>query len=274
MSGATQESSARSICLIQFRDCDRIWHRVDETGFNKVGYVTRRHTVIHPRLNRGLTETPIPRIRRYPHAYFCRPGCTQAEVESVERFFTENTPSIELFNSGLWAILSRDDLSYFDNPIKTPMLDSITREEFERRWTEFRSIIIEGDIIMAIHTTNLISRLIARFDHGTWSHVGLYSGDGTILEAIPAGVVERDIEVYHDHAYRLGAYRAIGLPIESRDATVSWMRSKPGARYNIRGVMRLAVLKSLGIQPRNGGTGNVSPNDIARSGRARLIYVV
>ncbi len=57
---------------VNFRDFDRIWHRVDETGFNKVGYITRHNMVVHPQLNRGLKETPLKQVVRYPHAFWYR----------------------------------------------------------------------------------------------------------------------------------------------------------------------------------------------------------
>lgn len=274
MSEASRETPTYCIYFVSFRDFDRLWYRVDETGFNKVGYVTQRGTVIHPRLNRGLTETPLTRIRRFPHILRRRTASAQAEVDNVERFFTENKPSIELFNSGMAAIATEQDLSFFDNPIRIPVLDIITHEAFEHRWAVFRSILRPADIIGVIDTRSLISRLIARFDHGTWSHVGCYSGDGTILEAFSAGVVERDIEVYYDQKYRLGVYRASSLHMEGAEAVVRYQRSQLGARYNYRGVFRLAMFKIFGIQPTGSGAKNVSPNDLARSERVRLIHVV
>ena len=128
-------------------------------------------------------------------------------------------------------------------------------------------------VIEVIDTKSLISRLIARFDHGTWSHIGGYSSDGTILEAISAGVVERDIEAYHNQKYRLGVYRMNCDP-ERAKGLVPGMRSILGTPYGFRDVIRLAFFKVFGIQPTGEGMRNVSPNDIARSERIRLIHVV
>ena len=193
--------------LIAFRDSDRVWYRVDETGFNKVGYVTRKDTVIHPRWNRGLAETPLPRVLRCPHEFRERAALTKDEVENIEIFFTQNTPSIELFNLGFSALLTASELSFFETPIRIPALEDISRLEFQKRWETFSSTLRPADMVAAIDTKSLTSRMIARFDHGTWSHVGTYTGDGTILEAIKDGVVERDIEVYRNPRYRLGLYR-------------------------------------------------------------------
>jgi len=145
---ASEQTPTYRIPCISFRDFDRIWYRVDETGFNKVGYVTRENTVVHPHLNRGLTETPLSRVKRHRHVLVYRAADAQAEVDNVERFFTENTASIELFNSGMAALCNQRDLSFFENPIRIPILDMITHEEFERRWTLLRSILNAGDILL------------------------------------------------------------------------------------------------------------------------------
>jgi hypothetical protein len=124
----------------------------------------------------------------------------------------------------------------------------------------------------------LISRLIARFDHGTWSHVGTYTGDGTILEAIKDGVVERDIEVYRNPRYRLGLYRHKSMDPKSAVNLVGFMRSQLGKRYNFRAAVRLALLKVFGLQPGKGlrppRLDELTPNDLARSERVALICVV
>jgi Permuted papain-like amidase enzyme, YaeF/YiiX, C92 family len=270
-------SEAYVIHFVHFRDFDRIWYRVDPTGSNKVGYVTRRDTVIHPWLSRGLAETPLTRILRHRHTLFQMAVSSQADVDNIERFFTENARSIELFNSGLAALGAggiQQNLSFFDNPIRLPVLDPITHEEFEQRWAVFRSIVCSGDVIEAIDTKSLVSRLIARFDHGTWSHVGLYSGNGTILEATSAGVVERDLDVYHNKNYRLGVYRAGKLSTRQAEVMARFGRSQLGKPYNFRGLFRLAAFKTFGLKPTGSPARNVSPNDIARSQRLRLIHIV
>ena len=223
------------IYLVSFRDSDRMWYPVDETGFNKVGYLTRRQTVIHPWFNHRLRETAETRIRIYPHTFFQRAAHSQSELDNVERFFTENKPSIELFNSGMAAIVKQNDLTYFENPIRIPVLDPITVEEFDKRWQTFCSILRLGDIIAVIDNKSILSRLIAHFDRGTWSHVGVYSGEGKLVEAVLQGVVEGEIEDYHSPRYRLGVYRRKNLRLGNAQEVVARMRSQIGAKYNFYG---------------------------------------
>jgi hypothetical protein len=258
---------------ITFRDYDRVWYRVDETGFNKVGYLTRRNSVIYPRWNRGLVERPLRRVERYPHALFGRVAETLAQADNVEAFFTQNLPSIELFNLGMQALANRSDLSFFESPIRIPVLDDINSAEFERRWELLSSTVRAGDIVAVLDTRSVISKLIARFDHGTWNHVGTYSGERMLLEATTAGVGENDIVKYRDPRYRLGIYRHKNITDEMAGSAVGFMRSQVGRRYNFHGVIRLAILKVLGLQS-GGNPRDVSPNDMARSERLKLVCIV
>lgn len=252
--------------IILFRDFDRLWHRVEKTGFNKVGYVTRRGTVIHPRLNRGMAETPLRLIRRRPHTVIRMTTLSPTDIDNVESFFTQNVPSFGLFSSGIVALTTGNNLPFFSNPIRTPLLDKITRAEFEHRWVVFRSILEPADIIATIDMKSRISRLIARFDQGTWSHIGIYTGDGRILEAILQGVVERDIEAYHNQRYRLGIYRCkAGISTEDAQAVVNNARSMLGLPYGFYNLFRLSLVKVFNLRPLPDRLRNVSPNDIARS---------
>lgn len=262
--------------LVAFRDRDRIWRHADSTGFNKVGYVTRQDTVIHPFWHNGLTETPLNKIKARPHTILGLTIPTPQDLKNVEVFFTQNFKSIELFNAGLYCLTQTSDLSFFQNPIKLPLLPPISQKVFEDRWLKLRSILRPADMIAVFEPDSLLSRLIARFDHGTWSHVGLYSNTGTIIEAAIPQVVERDMEVYHDIRYRLGVYRIRGLDGQAASSMIRFMRSTVGSGYSYRKAARLAFFKLLGIGPTGPPTAprNGSPNDIARSDRMILIYVV
>lgn len=270
--GSTSANSdaGGDVRLVIFKDFDRLWYRLDDTGFNKIGYVTEHGTVVHPRWNRGLTQSSLDSILRRPHKQLAV-SATESQEKNIETFFADNVPSIELFEAGIIA-LKDGLLSYFDNPIRLPKLEHIDDVIFEERWKTLRAMLHLGDVIFAIDTKNIISRLIARFDHGSWSHVGLYSEESKITEAIPIGVVERSIEAYHKPRYRLGVYRRLDLDQAHQLNVVSAMKSKIGARYNFRGVIYLAIHKLLGIRPH--GEGSHGPNGLARSERLTLVHLV
>lgn len=263
-------NTAGDVRMVIFRDFDRVWYRLDDTGFNKIGYVTQHGTVVHPRWNRGLTQSTLDSILRRPHKKLIVIG-TESRAKNIEMFFTDNVPSIELFEGGIIAL--KDGLLwYFDNPIRLPKLEDITDGIFEERWKTLRAMLQLGDIIFTIDAKSIVSKLIARFDHGSWSHVGAYSGQGKITEAIPIGVVERSIEAYHNPRYRLGVYRRLDIDQAQQVKFISTMKSQLGARYNCRYVIYLAIHKLLGIRPH--GEGSHGPNGLARSERLTLVHLV
>jgi hypothetical protein len=69
----------------------------------KSGYVTRRNTITHPRWDRGSKEAPLQRVQRYPHRRVEWKAVPQRESDNLDKFFTENVRSIELFHAGLHA---------------------------------------------------------------------------------------------------------------------------------------------------------------------------
>ena len=163
-------------------------------------------------------------------------------------------------------------LWYFDNPIRLPKLEDITDGIVEERWKTLCAMLQLGDVIFTIDTKSIVSKLIARFDHGSWSHVGAYSGQGKITEAIPIGVVERSIEAYHNPRYRLGVYRRLDMDQAQQVKSICGMTSQIGARYGFRDAIYLAIHKLLGIRPH--GEGSHGPNGLARSERLTLVHLV
>ena len=106
--------------LILFLDRDRT-QRIDHTGFNKVGYVTQSRYVIFPWKHK-LVKEKLSVIEKLPHRF----GRLSENLglENIERFFTENYQSLNLFNLGLSMILE-NDAAYFVNPLKLPRLEPI-----------------------------------------------------------------------------------------------------------------------------------------------------
>lgn len=165
-------------------------------------------------------------------------------ADKIEAFFALNRENPELFIQGVKALT--ENLRFFDQPIKLPILDPIDTDEYEKRWREFVALLSIGDSIMLIDTASAVSRLIAYFDHGVWSHSATYTGDGNVGEATTSGVVERSIEVYHSPRFRLGLYRPRPEPTPEQQAQmVAFIRAQIGKPYNWRGVFRLALCRLL-----------------------------
>lgn len=199
--------------------------------------MTHSGIVVYP-FGYGIRRVPRARFRWRHRLISLPPACPRAD--EIEAFFTLNRDNPELFNRGVQALT--ENLHFFDQPIKLPILKPISPDEFEQRWREFVALLRAGDLIKLIDTASTISRLIAHLDHGVWSHSATYVGDGTVCEAITSGVVERSIEVYHSPRFRLGLYRLRPDPTPERPARmVDLLRSQIGSPYNWAGVSRLAL---------------------------------
>lgn len=258
--------------FITFRDRDVLHHwpfnHVPWGECNKVGYLTDDDFVIYPFM-RWIKKVKLDEIKQ-PYQIATMPA-DLPEGPGLEEFFTKNTLNPELFNHGLHVLKRQEPyLNYLDSPIKLPILDAIDEAEFERRWHQFRSILKDGDILQCINVKSRISRFIAWFDQGVWSHTASYIGDGHLIEAIPQGVVMRSIEVYHHYGFRLGIYRPNHTP-ESLREWKEFLLSKLGDRYSHKNVFQTGLRKVFGCKPR---MPLVTPNEMVIITDFPLVYVV
>jgi hypothetical protein len=233
--------------LVLFRGGFDPWHRPDQTGLSKTGYVTAAGIVIHPRRSR-IGRTPLKKIVERPHRFIEMPN--HPHSDQIEEFFTSNVINNRLYVRAIHEIANVNS-TFWNNPIKAPILTPITPEEHEARWNRMVKLLQKGDGIFTFDTKSLSSRVIAYLDQGTWSHTATYSGNGQICEAITPSVIERSIEAYRNSRYRLGAYRLPGASSEQIDAMVAFGRLQVGKRYNFRGALRLGIRLAFGIWPQN-----------------------
>ncbi|HTO66851.1 MAG TPA: hypothetical protein VMM15_37010, partial [Bradyrhizobium sp.] len=193
--------------LMMFRDWD-LWYKpprysVGWCEYNKTGYVSDAGWVVYP-FWRSLRKAPFEAIRKRKHTLV--PLSFMTNLESIEAFFSQNRANASLFFQGLNALAKHDD-TFFEPPVRLPILQPISREEFERSWEQLLLLVRPTDQIMVIDTNSFISRAIAAVDQGVWSHVAGYVGNGNIIEAGLSGVVERPLTVYRSQRYRIGLYR-------------------------------------------------------------------
>jgi hypothetical protein len=154
-----------------------------------------------------------------------------------------------------------------------PILTPITPSEHETRWNTLLRTLQRGDFVFTLDTRSIASRLIAYLDQGTWSHVGTYTGEGRIIEAITSGVTERSIEAYHHHRYRLGVYRLPGSA-EQFDKMIEWSRSQLGKPYALRKALRLGIRMILGMRSDPIETRQVGPNRAIAIQPLRLVEFI
>jgi hypothetical protein len=255
--------------LILIKDrCDP-WHTTDETGFNKTGFVTERGIVFHPRRSR-IAKTPIEAITRKPHRFIEIQNHSRAQ--QIETFFSENLINTRLYVQAIREIANANS-SFWDNPVKAPILRAITPAEYEVRWSRMLGSLQSGDMIFTLDAKSFGSRLIAYLDQSTWSHVGTYTGNGRIVEAITSGVVERSIEAYHHPRFRLGVYRPKGASASQIETMIALVRSNAGARYSYRKALFLGIKLALGIWP-PAGAKHTTPGMMIATGAYDLMEIV
>lgn len=261
------------IRMVTFRDWDIFykwpWFKsVKWTDDNKIGYVTKAGLVIYPIL-RTWTKVPLKDLK--PRRMMSL-EVDENLAENVERFFTENVPNRRLFYMGVNAIPHPENRSaVFDHPIKLPVLTPITQAERTARWDQMTKIIQSGDFVFCINTDSLVSRLIARFDHGAWSHTAWYIGGGYVSEAIPKyGVCVRHMELYNTPSYRVGIYRPMYEDGGVEEVLKGHME-KFGDRYDYVGLMSLALRKIIGLKSK---PPKVSPNELAIELNCPIVHIV
>jgi hypothetical protein len=253
---------------VLFKEFDP-WHPTDQTGFNKVGYVTENGVVIYPRRSR-ITKKSLNAIKRRPHRIIQLTNHRRAK--EIEIFFTSNIINTALFVTGI-QMIGQPASPFWDRPIKLPILTPITPAEHETRWNTLLNTLERGDSVFTLDTKSIASRLITYLDQGTWSHVGTYSGEGLIIEAITSGVTERSIEAYHHPRYRLGVYR-LGGSTEQIDKMIKWHRSQLGKPYAFKKVLRLGIRMILGMWPDPIETMQVTPNRAIAIWPFQLVEVI
>ena len=260
------------IRIVFFREYDP-FYKVDGSGFNKIGYILNNDIVIHPKLTR-MTKSPLSRIRAKKHSILYLRESLGFNTEAVDSFFRKNIPNVELINSGYEALI-KGDKDFFKHPVKIPILNGIHTEGFENRWQEFITRLRPGDLIMSVDTRSVFSRLITWVDQGCWSHTSCYVGEGKILEAVPAGVVERNLEIYHSPRFRLGIYRVDPEPTPEQVAMqLKFARSQIGKKYSYYGAVRLGIRKLFGNRWTRRGLNDFGPNDLAIFRGLRLEWLV
>jgi hypothetical protein len=253
---------------VMFKEFDP-WHPTDQTGFNKVGYVTENGIVIYPRRSR-IAKKSLDVIRRRPHRIIQLTGHPRAK--EIEIFFTSNIINTAMFVTGI-QMIGQPASPFWDSPIKLPILTPITPAEHETRWNTLLHTLQRGDSVFTLDTKSFASRLITLLDQGTWSHVGMYTGEGRIVEAITSGVTERSIEAYHDPRYRLGVYR-LGASAEQIDKMIELSRSELGKPYAFKKVLRLGIRMILGMWPDPVETRQLAPNRLIAIRPFRLVEVI
>jgi hypothetical protein len=254
-------------CLIMFRDRDP-WHRVDDTGFNKVGYISQSGSVFHLQGPRRFTSSHGGKIEAGPHAYLVLPQ--QLELTRVDAYFSKNFPDRDLFRLGINALM-KPDAKCFDHPVKLPIVDQIDEAERRRRCEQLIGKASCGDLLLTTDLSSPVSRFIAWMTNGPWSHAAICIGEGDLVEATTKGVVQRPLHIYDRPGIRLGLYRSPLKTDDTLEALKLRARRELGKGYDYKAAFRAGWEKFFHVEGRK--TGHV-PNDLALHPDQQLIALV
>ncbi|MCX5819731.1 MAG: hypothetical protein NT047_07455 [Deltaproteobacteria bacterium] len=168
-------------------------------------------------------------------------------AKKVFKYFTEYKDHIYLFKLGLIAFCDHTKHGIFDcNEIMPKFNSTKNSTEYEKAWDILIQKAKVGDAFFTFNTKSIISKLIARLDKGTWSHVAIYQGNGMITEAISRGTVLSNICEYKKPYYHVGLYSPIGM--NERERIVVGIRGLLllNKKYNYWGSMKVGLKTILG----------------------------
>ncbi len=117
----------------------------------------------------------------------------------------------------------------------------LTRENFPDP-TAFKP----GSVFFIHRRISLTSWLIMYLTSSPWNHTGMFTGDGTVIEALTDGTIERPFSDYLDGRSYMSAYTPPYLDVDGPTNAVAHARSAIGAPYNWLGVLRLGAKILLG----------------------------
>lgn len=101
-----------------------------------------------------------------------------------------------------------------------------------------------GDVLLFYGPERGRSRLICWFTRSRFYHVGIYAGDGKVIEARIPSVICRDL--YDSDGCRFVVIRA---PENTGNAVLDWARERIGHAYDTRGVIQLGLRRLFPFLP-------------------------
>lgn len=166
------------------------------------------------------------------------------------------------------------NMKVFDDPYIMPKFRKYgSEEEHQKHWDRVYSKLQKSDLILTYNSKSLISKIIANIDKGSWSHSGIYFGNGEILEFISKGGVKRKIDVYRNKHIHLGIYRFIyGQPNDIDGLLDNFFHVEVlGKKYGYHKALILGIRTLLGLTEDKFSPKDVTPNGLIYAGDLYLV---
>jgi hypothetical protein len=98
-------------------------------------------------------------------------------------------------------------------------------KEYEAAWQHLVSSLQPRDIVFTFNRKSLISKVIAKFTHGPFSHCAVHAENGIIHEIVTSGTRMVNIDVYKGRDFRVAVFRHYGkAPDMARRGLVARLR--------------------------------------------------
>jgi hypothetical protein len=235
----------------------------DYTGCNQIGIVTEKHTILYAD-RRKVNEVDFNAFKSIAEKAYL---IADDRVALINEYFSINKNSYPLFTLGLWCLFDPDKEEVLRNPNMMPVHENHNDDHvFEYNWNTLKAKLRKGDFVFTFDRCSILSKLIAKLDGGSWSHVATYIGDMNIFEATTCGTVIRNIEVYKKKNIHVGLYRNFGMDTDTANRIETLCLLNEGKKYNYLGALTLGIKTLLNLE-----RGYPTPNGIIYSGIFHLV---
>lgn len=217
----------------------------DFTGYNQVGIVIDENKML---IKRKKSIVEVKSIDSPNGQYSLRTPNSAKAAKLIVTYFKDNVMNVPLFDRGMASLVDSKRAHLFDSPLLMPKFMDRSVNDYEEKWRAIESKAQAGDLIFTYDSHSLISKLIAGFDKGAWSHVATYMGDGMLCEAITSGVTKRNINHYKQPNIMVGLYRFPNITEDQAKNIKAFHEKQIGKPYNYLGVIKLALKMVLGLK--------------------------
>lgn len=239
-----------------------------KTGCNQTGVLISEQTILYCR-NRKIVHIKIDDLIG-SKVIIC--GLKdKTKSDKIINYFKKSKSNYRLFKLGVRALMQHN-MKVFDDPYIMPKLREYgSEDEHQKNWHRVTSKLQKNDFIFTYNSKSLISKIIASIDKGSWSHSGIYFGNGEILEAISKGLVKRKIDVYRNKHIHLGIYRAIGTNNDIDEILDTFYVESLGLKYGYHKALILGIRTLLGLTEDKFSPTDLTPNGLIYAGNLYLV---
>jgi hypothetical protein len=142
-----------------------------------------------------------------------------------------------------------------------------TNEEYEAAWQQMVASLEPRDLIFTFNRKSFVSKIIATFTHGPFSHCAVHAEDGVISEIVTSGTRMVHIDIYKGREFRVAVFRHYGKAPDAKEEMLARMRAEDGrSGYSYFGAIQAGLRAYLGNH-----IDAMAPNSIILSGALSFI---